>query len=29
MAETAGLSGIEITKDLAGIERIFRAEWIK
>jgi release factor glutamine methyltransferase len=29
MAETAGFSGIEITKDLAGIERIFRAEWIK
>jgi release factor glutamine methyltransferase len=29
MAQDAGFSGIEITKDLAGIERIFRASWIK
>ncbi|KPK01129.1 MAG: hypothetical protein AMK71_06760 [Nitrospira bacterium SG8_35_4] len=29
MAEHAGFSGIEITKDFAGIERIFRAAWIK
>lgn len=29
MAENAGFSGIAITKDLAGIERIIRADWIK
>ena len=29
MAENAGFTGIEITKDLADIERIFRAAWIK
>jgi release factor glutamine methyltransferase len=29
MAEHAGFSGIETTKDLAGIERILRAAWIK
>jgi len=29
MADNAGFSRIEITKDLADIERIFRAEWTK
>lgn len=29
MAQDAGFSGIEITKDLAGMERTFRAAWIK
>jgi release factor glutamine methyltransferase len=29
MAQDTGFSGIEITKDLAGIERTFRAAWTK